>query len=174
MAEAAWQRLGSAAARLLSSEDAWLALLLAVCAAAAGIELLAWLRALRLRWRFWRARSLENKARALLQRRGYRVIDEQVSRRAAVEVDGAPRTYLVRADYLARGPAGELYVVEVKSGQTAPDPLGTATRRQLLEYQLVYAEARGVLLVDMARRALIPVRFALPEPLASDRRAASQ
>jgi hypothetical protein len=98
-----------------------------------------------------RGRRGERRAPALLEAAGYRVLAEQPEREARLAVDGEPRPYRVRADLLAvrgRGAAERRYVVEVKTGQRAPDPCHAATRRQLLEYQVLYG-VDGVLLVDM-------------------------
>ncbi|RMG09831.1 MAG: hypothetical protein D6731_18890 [Planctomycetota bacterium] len=133
----------------------------------AGAGLVAWLtlalqRALaaaRLRRRWARARGLEARAPRVLASAGYALVAAQVQRVLTLEVDGRPRTYAVRADGLARDRAGRLWVVEVKSGATAPDPLHAPTRRQLLEYRVGYGEAEGVLLVDMERERVHWVRF---------------
>ena len=117
---------------------------------------------LRSRKRLDRALDLERAAVAVLERDGYRVVDAQVSRELLVEVDGALLAYVVKADYLVEDASGERFVAEVKTGAVATDPLHVATRRQLLEYQLGYADARGVLLVDMERGAVLRVRFAPP------------
>jgi hypothetical protein len=138
-----------------------------VALAVAFALLVAWLalglrrgwRALLLRLRVGRARRLEGRAARVLRRAGYRIVATQVTRELAVLVDDAPRTYVVRADALVEDRRGERFVVEVKSGARAPDPLHPPTRRQLLEYQLGYAGTAGVLLVDMERRRVIRVRF---------------
>jgi hypothetical protein len=105
---------------------------------------------------------LERRARRVLARRGYRVIAEQETRVLTLWVDGQARAYQVRADYLVRDRAGRLLVAEVKSGRLATDPLHTPTRRQLLEYQLGYQDAHGVLLVDMERGCVRRIRFPPP------------
>jgi hypothetical protein len=93
----------------------------------------------------------ERRAPAVLAAAGYRVLQEQPEREAHLAVDGQRRPYRVRADFLAgrgSGPRERRYVVEVKTGRRAPDPCHAATRRQLLEYQVLY-RADGVLLLDM-------------------------
>lgn len=116
----------------------------------------------RSRRRLDRALGLERAAVTVLARDGYRVVAAQVSRELLVEVDGELLGYVVKADYLVEDPTGDLFVAEVKTGPVATDPLHVATRRQLLEYQLGYADARGVLLVDMDQGAVLRVRFAPP------------
>ncbi|MBX3275544.1 MAG: hypothetical protein KF729_35115 [Sandaracinaceae bacterium] len=110
---------------------------------------LAW-RAGARRWtlarRFARARRGESDAEALLARAGYRVLARQARASLTYVVDGTPRAARVVADLLVeRG--GRRFVAEVKTGERAPDPLGRATRRQLLEYAHAF-EAEGLLLVD--------------------------
>jgi hypothetical protein len=63
----------------------------------------------------------------------------------------------VRADLLVQRD-GALFVAEVKTGSRAPDPSFPATRRQLLEYLMVF-EPDGLLLVDMEREAVMEVEF---------------
>jgi hypothetical protein len=117
-------------------------------------------RAFRRARRFRRARQGETAARALLEARGYTLVDRQATRRARMWVDGRAVEYDVRADYLVvRG--GRTFVVEVKTGDHAPDPAGTATRRQLLEYGSVY-DADGLILADMSAGKLRSVRFPSP------------
>jgi Holliday junction resolvase-like predicted endonuclease len=146
-----------------------------VLAVLAGVVLTAYvtlwfrhrLEVLRLRRRFARGREGETRAVALLERHGYRVVGEQVTAQAALEVDGERCDVKVRADLLAeRG--GRQYVVEVKTGQVAPDPTTAATRRQLFEYHHVF-RPDGILLADMERDVLLKVRFPVDDPLTASR-----
>lgn len=113
----------------------------------------------RLRRRAGRARAGEVEAASLLEAHGFRVVGAQVARTLRVEVDGLPLTYVVKADYLVEDAAGAWFVAEVKTGDLATDPLHAPTRRQLLEYQVGYADALGLLLVDMDRALVRRVRF---------------
>ena len=117
------------------------------------------LRAWKLARRFGRARRLELAAARTLERNGFKVLEEQVERSATVEVDGHPQPFKVRADYLVKDAHGHRFVVEVKTGRQAPSPVYPATRRQLLEYQRVYDDVDGVLLVDMERRRVHAIQF---------------
>ena len=115
------------------------------------------------RWRSWqvrrqarRARRAEHRAEQLLAAEGYRVIDTQV--RAPITWSLGPEVHegFVQADLLvARG--RRRYVAEVKTGRTGRES-DAETRRQLLEYYLAFP-VHGVLLVDMERKAVLPVRF---------------
>lgn len=135
------------------------ALLLAWSLAGITLGLRRRVAAWRLRRRVGRARVGELEAATLLEAHGYRVVSAQVTRTLRVEVDGAAQAYVVKADYLVEGPGGAWFVAEVKTGELATDPLHAPTRRQLLEYQVGYADALGVLLVDMDRALVRRVRF---------------
>ena len=72
-------------------------------------------------------------------------------------VDGKRLEYDVRADLLVSR-RWRTYVVEVKTGKSAPNPKATATRRQLREYAAIY-QVDGLLLADMSAGELREVRF---------------
>ena len=100
----------------------------------------------------------EDDARDLLESEGYTVVDAQSAASWSMDVDGEPIDLDVRADLLVERD-GRTFVAEVKTGRRAPDPTHPATRRQLLEYWLVF-DVDGVLLVDMESRRIRTVRFA--------------
>jgi hypothetical protein len=110
------------------------------------------------------ARSLravdgEVAAIALLERRGYAVVDRQVQGSWAVRADGEAVTFGLRADYLvARG--GRRYIAEVKTGRLAPKLSHGPTRRQLLEYGAAF-DVHGVILVDADAETLTHVEVDL-------------
>jgi hypothetical protein len=62
-------------------------------------------------------------------------------------VDGTEVPVEIRVDLIVSR-RGRRYVAEIKTGERAPDPRHPPTRRQLLEYALVF-DAREVLLVDV-------------------------
>ena len=109
-----------------------------------------------------RAQAGEREALRLLRAAGFELVDAQVGRELALEVDGAPAAYQVRVDFLVHDRRQRLFVAEVKTGPQATQPLYRPTRRQLLEYQLGFPEAAGVLLVDMELRLIRRVRFLGP------------
>ena len=125
------------------------------------LALLLWLRGGRSgrlsRARQRRAERGERKAERLLRREGYRVEERQASVHWTMEVDGEPVEVEARADLLVRR-GRRLYVAEVKTGARVPDPCYPRTRRQLLEYSLVY-DVDGVLLVDVELDAVYEVGF---------------
>ncbi|WP_170294030.1 PD-(D/E)XK nuclease family protein [Heliomicrobium undosum] len=137
-----------------------LAVVIAV-AVIAGALLFSYLYRAYLRWlAWWRQRAGrigEQQAAKLLKREGYAVIKAQPPARMVMRVDGAPVNIHVRADYLVQR-GGKTYVAEVKTGERAPRPTNGDTRRQLLEYSLIY-RADGVLLVDMAAQKIHRVEF---------------
>ena len=72
-------------------------------------------------------------------------------------VDDEAREVRSRVDFLVKK-KGLLYVADVKSGDLAPEPTYPPTRRQLLEYILVF-EADGALVVDPALGIVREVSF---------------
>ncbi len=141
---------------------------LAFVAAVLGAALvLVWLVArvrralagLRARRRGRRAVRGELEAERLLARAGFQVRERQVPLVFPIRCDGDELPIELRADILAvRG--GRRYVVEVKTGESAPRLDTAGTRRQLLEYLVAY-RADGVLLVDADRGAVHEVEFPL-------------
>jgi hypothetical protein len=150
------QAVSSAEARMFE------AALVLLTLTAVGVATLKIRRGFRRFWRerrFSRARRLETDAGPFLLSKGFEVTGRRVRRTVWVVIDGVEVRYDVEADYLVTDLAGLLYVAEVKTGSQAPNPAYTATRRQLLEYDLAFAEAQGLLLVDMEGPAIKEVRF---------------
>ncbi len=115
----------------------------------------------RMRRRFTRARAGEEAAARLLARHGFVVCAEQPALETGLWVDDEWQPVKVRADFIAVR-AGKRYVVEVKTGKSAPNPANPTTRRQLFEYAHVFA-ADGLILADMEQGRLLTIRFA-PAP----------
>jgi hypothetical protein len=136
-----------------------LGLFLAVVGAVLGFRVARW-------WRgraAARARRLGRRgariAEKLLRRGGYVVLQREVSAPMRLIVDGAPRSYPVRADALvARG--DQVFVAEFKGGEEVSRLSHRGTRRQLLEYAHAFG-VRGILLVDAYRRRIHEVGFEL-------------
>lgn len=142
--------------------SAWHHLLVALACLGLGAWAL-WLLQRGLRhWRMARMRRLgrsgEQTAAGLLAAAGYGRLDSQATRTTAMRIDGVDVAYEVRADYLASR-AGRRWVVEVKAGTTVCDPTHRDTRRQLLEYRVVYGDLAGVLLVDVPARRIHTIEF---------------
>ena len=133
------------------------ALVLLLAAMGLGAWLAARWRSFKTRRRQARAQRGEEKAPGVLRRLGYEVSESQVRRTIDIRVDGKPRAAEVVADILA-AKGGRQYVVEVKTGDEATDPVQPQTRRQLLEYALAFGPCR-VLLLDMEREEPRLVEF---------------
>jgi hypothetical protein len=152
----------------VSLEHLWAA----VAVAAFLLLVSAWWRSGAVRRRL-RAQSLragrgEDRAEVLLDRAGWQVEGRQVSQRYDLEVDGKKVSVLVRADFIVRRD-GRRYVAEVKTGKLAPRIETPSTRRQLLEYRVVFG-VDGVLLVDAESERISFVEFPV---LVHGRRSAS-
>jgi hypothetical protein len=72
-------------------------------------------------------------------------------------IDGEAASYELIADFIvARGK--ETALVEVKTGECAPDPTHVATRRQLLDYQHAF-DVDAIYLFDAEANALMRIEF---------------
>ncbi len=103
-----------------------------------------------------KARKGEDRAPRLLRAAGYRILKVQERRRWTFEVDGEPVETLLIADFIVER-HGQIFVADAKTGGAA-SIRSAETRRQLLEYQLVF-EVPAVLLVDMHRGGIEMVVF---------------
>lgn len=101
----------------------------------------------------------EEQAPALLKSQGFEVVGRQPTVSSWIEVNGKDIVFQVRADYMVKDRDGNLLVADVKTGKKAPNPKTIATRRQLLEYRMLYKMATGVLLVDMESKNVLLISF---------------
>jgi Holliday junction resolvase-like predicted endonuclease len=99
----------------------------------------------------------EAEAEALLEDKGYCVVDRQLAVQGTLWVNGEPEPFGARLDLVAERD-GVRYVVEVKTGRNAPDPAWPATRRQLREYAVLMPD-HEVLLVDMDAQTVLHIDF---------------
>lgn len=108
-------------------------------------------------------RSMEARAPALLEARGFTIVETHPQRSYVFTVNDVEETAWLRADLLVERD-GARFVVEIKTGRAAR-PTVRGTRRQLLEYALHYA-VDAVLLLDADRDVLTVVDFdgMAPEP----------
>lgn len=136
---------------------ALVALVAAVVALWLAARLRRWRGSMRARRRAARAGAGEERAAALLEAAGFRIIARQARVAWAPRLDGEPMELELRADYLVEA-AGERLVAEVKTGDAAPRLDTAATRRQLLEYSIAFA-VDGVLLVCPEAGAIHRVEF---------------
>jgi len=116
-----------------------------------------WIRAKRLKQRFYKSRQAEKDAEKILRKNGYTIIDVQKSKPLLITIGDKIHRYLVRIDYLARK-RGKIYVVEVKSGEKIPYITNRETRRQMLEYYLAY-QPSGIILLNMKTKTISEVKF---------------
>jgi len=139
---------------------AWLGLL------SLGLALLLWAGWRLNRWwqgvRFGMSRRKgkrgEDIGAELLEDAGYTILDDQSELEVEWIVDGVSETYEVRADFLVERD-GLKYVADAKFGKVAE--IGNAgTRRQLLEYAVVY-DCDGVLLVNASEKRIHKIDFPL-------------
>lgn len=103
------------------------------------------------------ARRAETDAERLLEAAGFDIVERQLSQRWDLLIDHRRQEVVSRVDLLLEK-EGRFFVADVKTGRQAPDPRQPATRRQLLEYLLVF-EADGALVVDMESRTLRAISF---------------
>ena len=135
-----------------------------------ALRIRKWWTVLSMKRRFAVGAKAELDAVPLLKKHGYTVLEDQVRGQNVFLVDGKELTSLVIADFRAEKD-GKSYIVEVKSGDSAPSPRNSATRRQLLEYEHVF-RPDGLILADMREGTLKSVDFGLqkPRPLATTSR----
>lgn len=99
---------------------------------------------LALRFQRWRARRLgsanrrrgrkaEHQARKLLERQGYKVLDDKPRFAHTLLVNGAPASFDVNPDMLVCRD-GTSYIVEVKNYNDSTGINNAAIRRQVIEY----------------------------------------
>lgn len=113
----------------------------------------------KIRKRLRRAKKSEIRAINLLEKHGFEIVDVQKTEDYKLIVDNKTYNVTVKADMIARK-NNKIYVVEVKSGKKAPSFKNIATRRQLLEYYLVY-NPDGLILVDMEKRKIQNIDFSI-------------
>lgn len=137
----------------------YISILLVIAGIFLGIWCLRFYKRITLRHRRKKARIYEKKAIDLLKKYGFDILDVQKSASYFIFINGRPREIKVRADVIVKK-GGKVYVAEVKSGKTSPLVDIPATRRQLLEYYLVYKPA-GILLVDMEQQKIKTIEYSI-------------
>ena len=89
----------------------------------------------------------EAKALDLLEASGFSIEASQFRKSTGLWVNGEWVDTEVRVDFVGHR-KGRPCVIEVKTGELAPNPRHGPTRRQLLEYSLLFPE-RDIYLLDM-------------------------
>ncbi len=102
-------------------------------------------------------RDAEKRAEKILRKNGYKILSYQERRKYHLKVDDSIEEVVVIVDYIVKK-GRKIYVVEVKTGKDARFPRNTGTRRQLLEYYLVF-KVDGVLLLDMGDERIKEIEF---------------
>lgn len=102
-------------------------------------------------------RADEEKALAVLTKAGFAFHSRNVEANGQLMVNGAGEPYRVKTDLLVTK-EGQVYAVEMKSGSPATSIRHGATRRQLLEYSVIFPVA-GTLLVDLKGKTFQHIVF---------------
>ncbi|MCK5846152.1 MAG: hypothetical protein KAG84_01850 [Bacteroidales bacterium] len=109
------------------------------------------------RQRFKRGNELEKEARFFLEKKGYKVLEEQYEHYHKYMVDGKVMESKLIVDYVV-GRKGKVFLIEVKSGKQAIYIKNKNTRRQLLEYDFAIKND-GIFLLDMENEELLNIEF---------------
>ena len=107
--------------------------------------------------RFKRGAKLEKQAARFLEKKGYKILGEQVEFEHKYKVGNSYKISKLNIDYLV-SKNSRIYIVEVKSGNSAISIANKSTRRQLLEYAIAIPND-GVFLLDMENKDLQLVEF---------------
>jgi len=92
----------------------------------------------------------------LLEKNGYKILDEQIKLNGYFFIDDDLKTFELRPDLLVEKD-GIKYIAEVKTGEVA-NPKNRNTRRQLHEYSY-YSSHDEVLLVDPIKKSIKRLSF---------------
>jgi len=103
-----------------------------------------------------RGKKGEQNSIMLLEKNGYRIIEEQMKLNGYFFVDDALSKFDLRPDLLVEKD-GVKYIAEVKTGDVA-SPFNRNTRRQLHEYSF-YSNHDIILLVDPIKKSIKKISF---------------
>ena len=92
----------------------------------------------------------------LLEKNGYKILDEQIKLNGYFFIDDDLKQFELRPDFLVEKD-GVQYIAEVKTGEVA-NPTNRNTRRQLHEYSY-YSGHEVVLLVDPIKKSIKNLSF---------------
>ncbi|WP_213974017.1 hypothetical protein [Tepidanaerobacter acetatoxydans] len=133
----------------------------AIIGAVLTVNILKYLRRYNLKKRMQKAKKSEYKAIEFMQNKGYQILDLQKEGSYTLFIDDKPHKITVRADMIVKKD-NRFYVAEVKTGEKVTSPKYTDTRRQLLEYYMVF-KPNGLILVDMERQKIRTVEYSILE-----------
>ena len=103
-----------------------------------------------------RGKKGEQNSIMLLEKNGYKVLDEQIKLSGYFFIDDKLNEFDLRPDLLVEKD-GIQYIAEIKTGEVA-NPSNRNTRRQLHEYSY-YSNQEIVLLVDPIRKSIKRLSF---------------
>ena len=103
-----------------------------------------------------RGRKSERKAIKLLIKKGYKIINQQLTTKGYLYENGNKVDYKVRPDFLVTKDK-VTYVAEIKTGLSASIET-ISTRRQLLEYSKLFNSSK-VILVDISKKEIKVIEF---------------
>ncbi|NLZ53929.1 MAG: hypothetical protein GX892_12445 [Thermoanaerobacteraceae bacterium] len=122
-------------------------------------NVIKYLRKRKLRMRVNKAKKSEQQALRFMENNGFEILDLQKRCVYTLLIDNKPHKIAVKADMIVKK-GNKIYVAEVKSGDKVTSPKYTDTRRQMLEYFMVY-RPNGLILVDMEKQKLRTVEYSI-------------
>ena len=142
---------------LISEQNISIVLFLLLFSTISYYKFKSFLKSRKIKRAFKRGSVLEKEAKGFLEKKGYRIIDEQSVHYHNYTVNGEEKQTKLIVDYVVRKNK-KIYLVEVKSGKSAISIKDKNTRRQLLEYDTVI-ENDGVFLLDMEHKKMQLIKF---------------
>lgn len=103
-----------------------------------------------------RGRKSERKAIKLLIKKGYKIINQQLTTKGYLYENGNKVDFKVRPDFMVIKDK-VTYVAEIKTGLSASIET-ISTRRQLLEYSKLFNSSK-VILVDISKKEIKVIEF---------------
>ena len=103
-----------------------------------------------------RGRKSERKAIKLLIKKGYKIINQQLTTKGYLYENGNRVDFKVRPDFMVVKDK-VTYVAEIKTGLSASIET-ISTRRQLLEYSKLFNSSK-VILVDISKKEIKVIEF---------------
>jgi hypothetical protein len=123
------------------------------------INIIKYIRKLQLIKRMKKAKRGEHKAIKFMENNGFEILDLQKESSYTLFIDNKAHKVTVKADMIVKK-GNKIYVAEVKTGDKVTSPKYADTRRQLLEYFMVYRPS-GLILVDMEKQRLRTVEYSI-------------
>jgi len=118
-----------------------------------------YIRKLKLKKRIQKAKRREYEAISFVEKNGFDVVSLQKDAFYTLFIDNKPYKVKVKADMIVKK-GNKIYVAEVKTGDMATSPKYVDTRRQLLEYYMVYRPS-GLILIDMEKQKIRTIEYSI-------------